>query len=57
MEKFIGTALVVGIIGPLFWLGVNMLEGWMRRRTSAVLLRLRTKRAQQPGPGTQRRLL
>ncbi len=29
--RFIGTAIVVGIIGPLFWLGVNVLEGKIRR--------------------------
>lgn len=39
--KMAGTALVVGVIGPLFWLGVNVLEnklkGWwsLRRRQRA----------------------
>lgn len=30
--RLFATALVVGIIGPLFWLGVNMFEGWLKRR-------------------------
>lgn len=29
---FFATALVVGIIGPLFWLGVNVFENWLKRR-------------------------
>jgi hypothetical protein len=27
-----GTFLVVGFIGPAFWLGVNVLEGWLQRK-------------------------
>ena len=27
-----GTMLAVGVIGPLFWLGVNVLEGWLQRK-------------------------
>lgn len=48
--KFFAVALVVGIIGPLFWLGVNVFENWLKRRvfprfrssfpgTSALLLK------------------
>lgn len=33
-ERMLGTALVVGVIGPLFWLGVNMLENWLKRLVS-----------------------
>jgi hypothetical protein len=29
-EKFLATALVVGVIGPLFWLGVKVLENRLR---------------------------
>lgn len=28
--KFLAIALVVGVIGPLFWLGVNMVERWIK---------------------------
>jgi hypothetical protein len=28
--KFLAIALVVGIIGPLFWLGVNSFETWLK---------------------------
>lgn len=27
----IATALVVGIIGPLFWLGVGIFDNWVQR--------------------------
>lgn len=30
LGDFLGTALVVGIVGPLFWLGVNVLETKVR---------------------------
>jgi hypothetical protein len=30
--RFVAQALVIGVIGPLFWLGVNVLEGWLQRR-------------------------
>lgn len=30
--RFLATALVVGIIGPLFWLGVNVIDGWVQRK-------------------------
>lgn len=37
--KFVCVALVVGVIGPLFWLGVNVLENklksWLRLRRDA----------------------
>jgi hypothetical protein len=47
--KAIGLALVIGLIGPLFWLGVNVLESrlkqWLRGRktqkTTAAERRLR----------------
>lgn len=35
--EFLATGLVVGVIGPLFWLGVNMLDGWMQRTYFARL--------------------
>jgi hypothetical protein len=38
--KMIGIALVVGFIGPLFWLGVNVLE----TKGKASFHRLRQRR-------------
>lgn len=29
--KLIATGLITGVVGPLFWLGVNVLEGKCRR--------------------------
>lgn len=29
--RFLGIALVVGVIAPLFWLGVNCLENYGKR--------------------------
>lgn len=29
--RFLATALVIGVIGPLFWLGVNVFDGWVQR--------------------------
>ena len=38
-EKAVAIALVVGFIGPLFWLGVQVLENkfwlWIRNRRAA----------------------
>lgn len=38
-EKAVALALVVGVIGPLFWLGVQVLENkfwlWLRKVRSA----------------------
>jgi len=30
--RFLGTALIVGLIGPLFWLGVNVLENKLKAK-------------------------
>ena len=30
LYKLAAIALVVGVIGPLFWLGVNMAERWIK---------------------------
>lgn len=29
-EHWVGYGLMVGVVGPLFWLGVNMLERWIK---------------------------
>lgn len=29
--RFLAIALVVGVIAPLFWLGVNVFDGWVQR--------------------------
>ena len=30
--RFFGTFLIVGIVGPAFWLGVNVLENWLIKK-------------------------
>lgn len=30
LQHWIGYGLMVGVVGPLFWLGVNMLERWIK---------------------------
>ncbi len=30
--RFFGTAIVVGFIGPAFWLSVKVLENWLQRK-------------------------
>lgn len=57
MEKFIGTALVVGIIGPLFWLGVGILENRIQRLVSLIGHRWRCYRAAKQAARAHRRLL
>lgn len=32
IPEFVGQALVLGLIGPLFWLLINVLENWLTRR-------------------------
>lgn len=51
--KFACIALVVGIIGPLFWLGVNLFEVWFWRS----LRRLRASRQAKKSAATHNRLL
>lgn len=29
--RFLAFALVVGVIAPFFWLGVNVFDGWVQR--------------------------
>jgi hypothetical protein len=60
--EFLATALVMGIIAPLFWLGVNVLDGWVQRNVypririwwaeKMALLREKVAR-RQPGATTQ----
>ena len=45
--KPIGIALVVGVIGPLFWLGVNVFENWLKRSWSRIRPRLRRRHSEQ----------
>lgn len=42
-----GTALVVGVIGPLFWLGVGVLENWIRRGLNLLQVRFQRWRREQ----------
>lgn len=45
--RFFGTALVVGVIGPLFWLGVNVLENRLRLGWALLRERLRRRHREQ----------
>lgn len=48
MEKFLGTALVVCVIGPLFWLGVKWLENWLTSLSNKARARWRAKKQAAP---------
>ena len=45
--KVVSIALVVGLIGPLFWLGVNVLETKGRASLSRFRQRRRARHAEQ----------
>jgi hypothetical protein len=45
MEKFIATALVVGVVGPLFWLGVKVLENKLKSLADKLSRRRRAKQS------------
>lgn len=48
MEKFIATAVIVGVVGPLFWLGVKLLENWLTSLTNKARARWRAKKQSAP---------
>lgn len=35
--RFVAVALVVGVIAPLFWLGVNVFDGWVQRNVYPII--------------------
>lgn len=37
LENFLATALIVGIIAPLFWLGVGRIDNWVQRNVYPVI--------------------
>ena len=41
--RLVGTALVVGIIAPLFWLGVKVLETLIHKSISRLRERFRRR--------------
>lgn len=45
MYRMLGTAIVVGLISPLFWLGVNILENRIRSLLSHVVANRKARRA------------
>ena len=45
VERFLGTALFVGLIGPLFWLSVNVAEGALRRLLGKKIAERKARRA------------
>lgn len=69
IEKLIGAAIVVSVVGPLFWLGINSLEGYLIKRGVTIagldlfsrqswreyLIRRRTN-SRSGHTGTQKRL-
>lgn len=50
--RFVGTALVVGLIGPLFWLLVSSLDA-----KAESLIRKAARRWGSKKPGAEQRLL
>ena len=54
--KGLALALVVGVIGPLFWLCVNVFENWLKGRINLLKQRWRSRKAQQAA-SAHRRLL
>ena len=54
--RALGTALVVGIIGPLFWLGVNVLENRLRLLLGRVGDLIRARKAQKAAAAKNRLL-
>lgn len=54
--RALGTALVVGIIGPLFWLGVNVLENRIRLLLGRVSDLVRARKAQKTAAAKNRLL-
>lgn len=53
--RALGTVLVVGFIGPLFWLGVNVLEAKLKLGWGLLRETLRHRRNQKAA-AAQRRL-
>jgi hypothetical protein len=45
MEKFLALALLTGIAAPLFWLGVNVAEGKLRRLLREKVAQRQARRA------------
>jgi hypothetical protein len=45
MEKFLMTALIVGVVGPLFWLGVGLLGNFLESLFKKARSRWRAKKA------------
>lgn len=43
--RFFGAAIVMGVIAPLFWLGVNVLEGKLRRLLGKKVADRKARRA------------
>lgn len=54
--ELLGVALVTGVIGPLFWLGVNVMENRLRAAWSRLRPLLREQVAQRKAARTARKL-
>lgn len=49
LEKVFAVALVAGVIGPLFWLGVNVAEGKLKRLLREKIAQRKARRAAADG--------
>lgn len=54
--KMAAIALVVGVIGPLFWLGVKVFENWLWLSVGRLKDRLRAAKAEKAAAAKQRLL-
>lgn len=43
--QIVATALIVGLVGPLLWLGVGVLENRLRRLLSKQIAQRKARRA------------
>lgn len=51
-----GTALAVGVIGPLFWLGVNVLENQIKLLIGRFRIAFRARQAEKSARASNRLL-
>lgn len=54
--RAVGTALIVGFVGPLFWLGVNVLENRIRLSLGRLRDGIRARKAQKAARSDDRLL-
>ncbi|MEY4429483.1 MAG: hypothetical protein RLZZ182_2172 [Pseudomonadota bacterium] len=42
-QKFVATTVICGVVGPLFWLGIKLLENAIRSLANKLIARWRSK--------------